>query len=193
MKICTIVSTSFTLRCRLCANDVKMVVLLNHFLHMFCDAYQLWVPEVTPDAVNALTAYPWPGNAYASSGMSQSDSRCGVERDESVSTCCRSRSLASGAPVAASPAAVVVPSGSQMILDRILNDGASFWAEVYEPFMARDITRHDVRELVRLDSSTRAATTNCWWRISICRRRTTRSFLTSSASISVTCRFSASA
>ena len=50
----------------------------------------------------------------------------------------------------ASPAAVVVPSGSQMILDRILNDGASFWAEVYEPFMARDITRHDVRELVRL-------------------------------------------
>ena len=37
-----------------------------------------------------------------------------------------------------------------MILDRILNDGASFWSEVYEPFMARDLTRHDVRELVRL-------------------------------------------
>jgi hypothetical protein len=50
----------------------------------------------------------------------------------------------------ASPAAIVVPSGSQMILDRMLNDGASFWAEVYEPFMARDLTRHDVRELVRL-------------------------------------------
>ena len=27
---------------------------------------------------------------------------------------------------------------------------ASFWSEVYEPFMARDLTRNDVRDVVRL-------------------------------------------
>jgi hypothetical protein len=31
-----------------------------------------------------------------------------------------------------------------------VSDGASFWSEVYEPFMARDLTRNDVRELVRV-------------------------------------------
>jgi hypothetical protein len=36
------------------------------------------------------------------------------------------------------------------MFDRMLNQGASFWSEVYEPFMARDLTRNDVRELVRL-------------------------------------------
>ena len=33
---------------------------------------------------------------------------------------------------------------------RMLNQGVSFWSEVYEPFMARDLTRHEVRELIRL-------------------------------------------
>ena len=31
----------------------------------------------------------------------------------------------------------------------VRNNGASFWAHVYPMFLARDITRHDVRELVR--------------------------------------------
>jgi hypothetical protein len=38
----------------------------------------------------------------------------------------------------------------QVLFDRMFKDGASFWSEVYEPFMARDLTRHDVREVVRL-------------------------------------------
>ena len=126
-----------------------VVVLLNHFLHMFCDAYQLPVPEVTPDAVNALTGYPWPGNVRELRNVAERIAlRCREGRislDMLPIEVTRERR----AP-GPSPAAVVVPSGSQMILDRILNDGASFWSEVYEPFMARDLTRHDVRELVRL-------------------------------------------
>jgi len=38
----------------------------------------------------------------------------------------------------------------QVMFEHMLNEGASFWSEVYEPFMARDLTRHEVRELVRL-------------------------------------------
>ena len=32
----------------------------------------------------------------------------------------------------------------------MFTQGASFWSEVYEPFMARDLTRHEVRNVVRL-------------------------------------------
>src|SRR3954451_25382024 len=35
------------------------------------------------------------------------------------------------------------------LYDALVNQGASFWEDVYPLFMARDITRHNVRELVR--------------------------------------------
>jgi hypothetical protein len=37
-----------------------------------------------------------------------------------------------------------------VLFQRLIGEGASFWSEVYEPFMARDLTRNEVRELVRL-------------------------------------------
>jgi DNA-binding NtrC family response regulator len=126
-----------------------VVVLLNHFLHMFCDSYQLSVPEVTPDAVSALSAYPWPGNVRELRNVAERIALRCREGRISVDMLPIEITRERRAPVA-SPGAVVAPSGSQLILNRILNDGASFWSEVYEPFMARDLTRHDVRELVRL-------------------------------------------
>ena len=39
---------------------------------------------------------------------------------------------------------------AQALLDRILLKGESFWDVAYEPFMARDLTREDVRHLVRV-------------------------------------------
>ena len=35
------------------------------------------------------------------------------------------------------------------LYDVLVRNGASFWAHVYPMFLERDITRHDVRELVR--------------------------------------------
>src|ERR1043166_8407883 len=41
-------------------------------------------------------------------------------------------------------------SSAQRLFDRLIRNRASFWSEVYEPFMARDLTREDLRGLVRL-------------------------------------------
>src|SRR4026209_396436 len=35
------------------------------------------------------------------------------------------------------------------LYDALVKQGASFWDHVYPMFLARDITRHDLRELVR--------------------------------------------
>ena len=35
------------------------------------------------------------------------------------------------------------------LYDAMVKQGASFWDHVYPMFLARDITRHDIRELVR--------------------------------------------
>jgi len=126
-----------------------VVVLFNHFLHMFCEAYQLPVPEVTPEAVTTLSAYAWPGNVRELRNVAERLAlRC---REGRISIDMLPIEITRERRTAVAPAAAAgVPSGSQVILERILSDGASFWSEVYEPFMARDLTRHDVRELVRL-------------------------------------------
>ena len=38
----------------------------------------------------------------------------------------------------------------ELMFERIVRGGEPFWSAVYEPFMARDLTRRDIRELVRL-------------------------------------------
>jgi DNA-binding NtrC family response regulator len=41
------------------------------------------------------------------------------------------------------------PEVADELYDALVKQGASFWGHVYPMFLARDITRHDLRELVR--------------------------------------------
>jgi DNA-binding NtrC family response regulator len=124
-----------------------IAVLLNHFLRIFCDTYRLSVPEVTTEALTSLTTYAWPGNVRELRNVAERlalrcrDGRVAVDMLPAEIT--RERQTQS-------PASVAVVAPSETILQRIVGGGASFWSEVYEPFMARDLTRHDVRELIRL-------------------------------------------
>src|SRR5688500_11813179 len=127
-------------------------ILLNHFLSMFSEAHSSPVPEVTPEALKALVAYPWPGNVRELRNIAERlvlrsrDGRVDVptlpaeitrdRRDNGVTTDVTVRTT-------------VIPA-HQTLFHRLTTDGASFWSEVYEPFMARDLTRHEVRELIRL-------------------------------------------
>jgi hypothetical protein len=52
-------------------------------------------------------------------------------------------------PVAANMSAAVSSATLQQRLDRLMKERVSFWSEVHEPFMNHDITREDVRHLVR--------------------------------------------
>ena len=38
---------------------------------------------------------------------------------------------------------------SEALFERMVNGGESFWSAVYAPFMSRDLTRDDIRALVR--------------------------------------------
>jgi hypothetical protein len=40
------------------------------------------------------------------------------------------------------------PATWERLLDQMVTGGESFWSAVYEPFMARDVTRREVREIV---------------------------------------------
>jgi DNA-binding NtrC family response regulator len=129
-----------------------VMVLLNHFLHSFCEGYQISVPEISSEAVRYLMAYQWPGNVRELRNVAErlalrcTEGRVTEEMLPAEIVRERPEPQTRTARTPAQPAAAT----SELILERIVSHGASFWSEVYEPFMARDLTRDDVRQLVRL-------------------------------------------
>ena len=128
-----------------------ILILLNYFFKNFGESYRLQVPDVGPEAVKHLTDYHWPGNVRELRNVAErlilrsSNGRVDVEalvREIG-------RGVVAGRPPARGAKSIEV-STSQVMFDRILRGGASFWSVAYEPFMARDLTRRDIRELVRL-------------------------------------------
>jgi len=122
-----------------------VVQLLDYFLRMFSDMHQRPLPELGNEAIASLTQYDWPGNVRELRNIAERlvlNARGDVE----IETLTRVRPQR-GVPAAAGE--VREPAIHQVLFDRLLN-GASFWSEVCEPFMARDLTRHDIRLIVRM-------------------------------------------
>ena len=126
-------------------------VLLTYFLRHASEAHRMPAPEVTPDALECLTSYGWPGNVRELRNVAERlvlrcrDGRATVDMLPSEIVRDRDR-LVRSEPAARMP----VRQAHQVMFERMLSEGASFWSEVYEPFMARDLTRHELRELIRL-------------------------------------------
>jgi DNA-binding NtrC family response regulator len=127
-------------------------VLLTHFLRMASETHRMTAPEVTAEALECLTAYQWPGNVRELRNVAERlvlKCRDGkVDVDKLPSEVVRDRRERRTKDEAAQRAPVTPTH--QVMFEHMLNEGASFWSEVYEPFMARDLTRHEVRELIRL-------------------------------------------
>jgi DNA-binding NtrC family response regulator len=127
-----------------------IVILLNHFFAAFADTYQLPIPDVSPEVLRRLTEYHWPGNVRELRNVAERlILRCTSGRIdlESLSREITRDTKAAPAPSRAKTAELPM---SHVLFDRIVRGGASFWSVAYEPFMARDLTRRDVRDLVRL-------------------------------------------
>ena len=52
------------------------------------------------------------------------------------------------------------PGGRRSWDDALVTQGASFWEHVYPMFLARDITRHDLRQLVGMACGNHKAVTS---------------------------------
>jgi len=123
--------------------------LLDHFLRLFAAEHGVPLPHYSPEAVAALEAYDWPGNVRELRNIAERlTCRCpgGVIHADDLPL-----EIRTGTTIATtSPAKPASPAAAQALLDRILLKGESFWDVAYEPFMARDLTREDVRHLVRV-------------------------------------------
>ena len=127
-------------------------LLLDHFMRTFADSHRTREPEITREAQACLQAYPWPGNVRELKNVAERlvlrcrDGRLDVDALPSeIRQTRQSLSVNVTARVEATATSL-----AESLFDRLVGGGESFWSAVYEPFMARDLTRNDVREVVRL-------------------------------------------
>ena len=125
--------------------------LIEHFLDGFTRDRSCVVTTISPEAMNVLTRYHWPGNVRQLANV--------VER---ITITCR-QPVAS---VADLPTDVQAQNGVEFkpkrerrrtvavdLYKRLTEQHESFWSAVYAKYMDREITRETLRELVRMGLS----------------------------------------
>jgi transcriptional regulator with GAF, ATPase, and Fis domain len=123
-------------------------LLLRYFLEMFARQYRKDTPVLSPDAVAALVDNPWRGNVRELKNV--------VERlvVRSTGEDIRPEDLPLDVARSAQPRQAPVERNAtrsvpDALFDQMVKERQSFWTVVYAPFMSRDLTRDDLRAIVR--------------------------------------------
>jgi DNA-binding NtrC family response regulator len=121
--------------------------LFTHFCRVYSQRHRVDNPVITSETLERLLAYRWPGNVRELKNVAERvvvRSRTGM-----VTPADLPREI--GHHVVETPAAAEIVRGkrtSEILLERMLVGGESFWSVVYEPFMSRDLTRDDLRAII---------------------------------------------
>jgi transcriptional regulator with PAS, ATPase and Fis domain len=125
-------------------DDVQ--VLLPYFLRVYSQRHGVPSPDLSPDALRLLSAYDWPGNVRELKNVVE---RLVVRARSAVIAPEDLPGEISGRPRGDREKASVRASVAESMYERMVRAGESFWAVVYPPFIARDLTRDDVRLVIR--------------------------------------------
>jgi DNA-binding NtrC family response regulator len=120
--------------------------LFESFLQSFAERYRLEQPRLSPEGLQALVGHPWPGNVRELRNVAERLAVCGHAgpiRPEDLA-------LQPIGPDEQEPRATPrARAASDALYDRMVRGGESFWGVVYDPFMLRDITRQELRQIIR--------------------------------------------
>jgi transcriptional regulator with GAF, ATPase, and Fis domain len=124
--------------------------LVQHFFAQFAEHHGVAVPVPTPEGLALLLGYDWPGNVRELRNVLE---RVVLRRSDVVTPDDLPRELrlgptgppASGdGPVEETRAAL-----TRRLMGRMLVRGESFWDVVYAPFLAHDLTRQQLRDVIQ--------------------------------------------
>ena len=134
-------------------------VLLAYYLQQASEAHRTALPTLTSDAYAALQEYAWPGNVRELRNVAErlvlADWRRPVAahdlpfevRANSERTSVSTSGTTSARSVAVHSGAEPTPTVTARLLERF-SAGEDFWAVVYRPFKARELTRQDLASLI---------------------------------------------
>jgi transcriptional regulator with PAS, ATPase and Fis domain len=121
--------------------------LLSHYLERFAEHYGRNAPTLSQHALDRLTGYAWPGNIRELKNVVErlvlgADAGIVEPRHLPIEIAASEKAIPAAAPVISHAMRI------HSLLERVLTYQESFWTVVYPAFMARDITRDDLRYIV---------------------------------------------
>jgi DNA-binding NtrC family response regulator len=135
-----------------------MAEFLGHFMRFYATRHRVPPPDLATEARTLLLAYHWPGNIRELKNVIERlvvrarDGGIGVE--DLPPEIRRIPPAQAAAPAAGAPPVptqeMLADAVAREVFDRLTDRGRSFWTDVYEPFMSRDLTRETLRRIVRL-------------------------------------------
>jgi transcriptional regulator with GAF, ATPase, and Fis domain len=136
------------------AEDIPLLV--EHFLQAYGRQHQVATPELTPGAMDMLVAHRWPGNIRELKNVIErivlrSDGAAIRPTDlpQEVTGVVKERVAGARTEAAVDSKAPRRPIAEELAA-RMIEHGESFWTIVYPLFMSRDLTREDMRRIVRI-------------------------------------------
>jgi transcriptional regulator with GAF, ATPase, and Fis domain len=122
-------------------------LLLSRFLTSFADRYQMPRPAVAPETMALLTAYQWPGNVRELRNVAE---RLVVrQKNGRIDPSDLPRELTASAPAAPAVAAAAALPRVDALFDALVQGRESFWSVIHAPFVSHDLTRDELRAVVR--------------------------------------------
>ena len=143
---------------RLCIPPLRercgdIALLVDHYLDVYCHQHRLNRPEITPAAMDVLMSHRWPGNIRELKNViervvlkTNGSTVRPADLPPDVFGAARARGPAGETPNPAS----ALPAQVEQMTSRMLKNGESFWSVVYPSFMSRDLTRADLRAIVKI-------------------------------------------
>ncbi len=123
-------------------------LLVDYYARAYSQAHRVPVTDMPGDVMEALLTYRWPGNIRELKNVVERVILRAGGRPIAV-TDLPSEVLRSQ-PHQVATAAPSKPTKGEELASDMLNGGESFWSAVYPIFMARDMTRADLRHVVRV-------------------------------------------
>ncbi len=121
-------------------------VLFAYFVRSCSQKNRITEPTTSAEALSRLTAYDWPGNVRELKNVVE---RLVVRSHDVIESADLPREVSGKWSERRAPgeetATVATPD---TLFERMSIGGESFWSVVYEPFMARDLTRRDLRAII---------------------------------------------
>jgi DNA-binding NtrC family response regulator len=133
-----------------------ILLLFNHFLAQYAHADKMAVPTIAPATSELLLGYGWPGNVRELKNVAE---RIVVRHREGEITpdalpaeirAVAQQALPAATGAASSPTtALTRHPAAEIAWSEMLVEGKSFWTAVHPQFMDRELTKTDVRHIVK--------------------------------------------
>jgi transcriptional regulator with GAF, ATPase, and Fis domain len=136
------------------ARGEDVLLLFRHFLAEYAQAHRLETPALTPECERLLLAYQWPGNVRELKNVTERIIVRHPHREISPDLlppeirAPQTTVTSSNGGVRVSPDALRHPAAEAAWTEMVVH-GKSFWATVHPLFIDRELTKNDVRYIIK--------------------------------------------